>query len=375
MDFPYKRTNGLFDQYPIHTIFEELKNYKYTINTDSYDILFKTPDGNFKQQFPIIVTEEIKEGLKNNYNIDYNVGDKIFIRFISTRDQYHMDVLIDYFSEEVRVKCKRIDQEQSVYDWYFDNMDKLKETMLQYDREITPYNLREEIFYHYKECNHFKATVVCNLIKMLNIQKDSLMLDFSAGWGDRLLGAIASDIRYIGFDPNTNLKKSHDEIIQTFGDPNRHKIIYEPSELYDMSQIEDVDLVFTSPPFFDLELYTGDNQSVDTNPTYEEWLVYFLFKVIRNTWQTLKMGGYYCLYINDAKEHSIINPMICYMLYRLINIEVCGVLSIFNNDKYMNLPIFIFKKVDNTLSNNRRKLYGETLLKSYPLIYKLMSDI
>ena len=60
------------------------------------------------------------------------------------------------------------------------------------------------------------------------------ILDFGAGWGDRLVGAIAADVEeYCAFDPNLALKEGHDKIIETFvpkENKNRYHIHYEPYE-------------------------------------------------------------------------------------------------------------------------------------------------
>src|SRR5258708_2608605 len=117
------------------------------------------------------------------------------------------------------------------------------------------------------------------------------MLDFSAGWGDRLVGAIASDVDlYCGVDPNTGLQKGHSEIIHTFAadKAERFKIIYAPFQTATLPDGVTFDLVFTSPPYFDFEIYTDrDGQSVKDFPHLHEWIVKFLLESIRKSWMRL----------------------------------------------------------------------------------------
>src|SRR4051812_29978888 len=126
----------------------------------------------------------------------------------------------------------------------------------------------------------FKSSLVCAVIRKLGGRK---YLDISAGWGDRLVGAIACDLDlYVGVDPNQNLKSGHDAIIRTLADDGsgtlnpKYQIVYQP---FQSATIPDTqfDLVFTSPPYFDFEIYTKETpgQSIDDFPNFDKWLVSF----------------------------------------------------------------------------------------------------
>jgi len=102
------------------------------------------------------------------------------------------------------------------------------------------------------------------------------MLDISAGWGDRMVAAIATDLEcYHGFDPNTALQPGHDQLREAFvepGDRNRFQVTYSGFEGATLAP-GTYDLVLTSPPFFNFEIYTSlPGQSVDTYPTLDAWL-------------------------------------------------------------------------------------------------------
>jgi 16S rRNA G966 N2-methylase RsmD len=107
--------------------------------------------------------------------------------------------------------------------------------------------------------------------------KATRMLDISAGWGDRLSAAIATNLaKYQAFDPNTSLKEGHDRIINAFVPVEQRRCFNITYTGFEHAQLkaDEFDLVFTSPPFFDFEIYTAlPGQSVDTYKSLDAWLV------------------------------------------------------------------------------------------------------
>ena len=62
--------------------------------------------------------------------------------------------------------------------------------------------------------SQFKPTLVVCVVRRLGARR---MLDFSAGWGDRLVGAIAAGLdKYVATDPNVGLRAGHDAIKEAF---------------------------------------------------------------------------------------------------------------------------------------------------------------
>ena len=113
------------------------------------------------------------------------------------------------------------------------------------------------------------------------------ILDFSAGWGGRLVGAmVLPDTKYIGIDTNRDLKRGYDKMIAEIGAKDRVKMIYSDSAKVDYSKLN-YDTVFTSPPYFTLEKYE-DMPSYETREDFNED---FYFPVLRKVWSGLKSGG------------------------------------------------------------------------------------
>jgi hypothetical protein len=118
------------------------------------------------------------------------------------------------------------------------------------------------------------------------------VLDFTMGWGGRLVGACSQNINYIGIDNNMNLKKPYQDMVEflkTYSTSNI-QLFFEDCLNIDYSTL-DYDMVLTSPPYYNTEIY-GDNTPYKTK---EEWNQLFYIPIIKMTYESLKIGGYYCL--------------------------------------------------------------------------------
>lgn len=124
--------------------------------------------------------------------------------------------------------------------------------------------------------------------------KPKSILDFTMGWGGRLVGACVLNVpNYIGIDSNTNLKKPYDDMkkyLSNFSNTNIN-LFFQDCLTIDYSKL-DYDLVLTSPPYYNIELYTGTLKK-----TKKEWEDDFYKPIIVKTWKHLKWGGKYCINI------------------------------------------------------------------------------
>ena len=89
------------------------------------------------------------------------------------------------------------------------------------------------------------------------------VLDPTAGWGGRLLGAWAQGIDYIGIDTNVSLQESYEEMIQfllkeykygLLDLPTKMEMIWDSCLNVDFASLE-YDFVLTSPPYINMEIY------------------------------------------------------------------------------------------------------------------------
>jgi len=170
-------------------------------------------------------------------------------------------------------------------------------------------------FLYEKYTNHIKQNEPLNIY------------DPSSGWGGRILGAMSShrNIHYIGTDPNTDnfiddLGITRYEYVADFfnnkvletnpfwsEEKNTYHVFQEGSEHInnhpDFKQYEGkLDLVFTSPPYFDREQYSKDEtQSFKAYPEYEDWRDNFLRPTLTTSFKYLKNDRYILWNIADIK--------------------------------------------------------------------------
>ena len=127
--------------------------------------------------------------------------------------------------------------------------------------------------------------------------------DYSAGYGGRLLGISSSNMRYnyVGVDPNTEtveyLNYLNDCIYEATG--NRGTILKNVSEVV---VPEDVDLAFSSPPYFNLEKYSDEpTQCMNQFTTLDEWFEGYVAPTMKNIHKGLNPDGVFATNIADYK--------------------------------------------------------------------------
>jgi len=127
--------------------------------------------------------------------------------------------------------------------------------------------------------------------------KPTSVLDFTMGWGGRLVGACALDIEhYIGIDNNMNLKKPYEKMVKLLEPISKTKIqlLFEDALKIDYSKLK-YDMVLTSPPYYNTEIY-GNSAIIEKN----KWNTEFYAPLFFETYKYLQSGGHYCL--NISKE-------------------------------------------------------------------------
>ncbi len=152
---------------------------------------------------------------------------------------------------------------------------------------LDPVDLYELHRNYYGSINTFKPCSVKYLIDKYSATK---VLDWTAGWGGRLLGSRASNCDYIGIDTNIDLKDGYDKMINKFGG----YMIWESCLDVDFSTI-DYDFVLTSPPYINLEMY--ENMTLFDNK--ETYYKKFLIPMIKKSLKHIQNNGYVCINISD----------------------------------------------------------------------------
>jgi len=151
-----------------------------------------------------------------------------------------------------------------------------------------------DVFRLYKgSINAFKPLIARDLYLKYSPET---VLDFSAGWGGRCLGAMSADINYIGFDTNKNLRSAYASMIKAYPHDCDVQIHFQDSSKVDYSKYT-YDMVFTSPPYFQKTKPTEKYEGMPHYATREEFNEKFFFPVVENTYKHLQRGGHYALNI------------------------------------------------------------------------------
>nr|DAL66234.1 MAG TPA_asm: Putative modification methylase [Caudoviricetes sp.] len=133
-------------------------------------------------------------------------------------------------------------------------------------------------------------------------KKGGIVLDPCHGWGGRFVGAMLSNVGgYIGVDPSNvahnGLEKAK-KLLLEYSDMKIAEFYKMPFEETKFDN-DSFDFAITSPPYFDVEKYEGENTSSVKFPSYEKWVNGFYTPLIRKTYNYLKKGCYFVLQVGS----------------------------------------------------------------------------
>ena len=139
--------------------------------------------------------------------------------------------------------------------------------------------------------------------------KPTTVLDFTMGWGGRLVGAhILKVPKYIGIDSNMNLVEPYAKMRKFLQKESNNEtaieLHFKDALSIDYSTMT-YDMVFTSPPFYNKELY-GDKM---VKMTTQEWDNNFYIPLFKKTMANLAPGGHYCLLIPVQLYENVCIPL------------------------------------------------------------------
>ena len=183
--------------------------------------------------------------------------------------------------------------------------------------------------------------------------------DGSCGWGNRLCGSLKADVNYFGTDPNKELYEKLLKMYSKFKKITNTKATAEikcqGSEIYIPEYENKMDVAFTCPPYFFLEVYTDEQKNI-LDMSYEHWLKSFMYKTIDNTIKYLKDGGIYAITVKNFGNYKIYDDVKAYL------------------DKNKNLEFveLMEEKMSQTLKNKNTKITKANI--EYIQIYRKKSD-
>ena len=167
----------------------------------------------------------------------------------------------------------------------------------------TPDKARYAVFRLYYGAIHGFKSLIAKWM-YCTYQPRTAVLDFSAGWGGRCLGAMALGIPYIGIDTNTDLRPAYERMVKELDSDSKVTMRFQDAAATDFSKFK-YDMVFTSPPYFKtvrpIEGYAHMPHYADR----ADFNARFLFPVVRSTYAHLSRGGTYALNIPDDMYDEI----------------------------------------------------------------------
>ena len=223
---------------------------------------------------------------------------------LSTLTAFH-----PYFDHVNRKGCK------SPVDVFHDD-DLFKSAILgqiRYGSKFTPYGIRSALTERSgsSQISAFRPSVALSLIKHFGATR---VLDPCAGWGGRMVGAIALGVDYVGIDPSTHAISGNRTFLETLSRDYKSlpgvTLIQECAEdaIPGNTPLGTFDLVLTSPPYFDLEHYAVEStQSYLRYPSKEVWYDQFMRRMLDGCRMCLEDGGRIALNIYDQMVDDTIH--------------------------------------------------------------------
>ena len=214
--------------------------------------------------------------------------------------------IVDYFTFVQRLETKG-KYNASFFD-FLQNIEEFKkkkfiQTMLTYYANVKNKNKTKNEYIVLKEVYNICISAI-NIMRPLNCMEiytkynAKRVLNFCAGWGGSTIAAAALNLEtFYGVEINTDLKDSYEKMTAflTTKSATKFEIIIENALEVDYS-VMNYDMVFSSPPYYELEKYPH-NLKFSSKREIDDKFYKPLFIA---TYNSLQPGGHYI--INICKE-------------------------------------------------------------------------
>ena len=242
------------------------------------------------------------------------------------------NLALDYYMESERLKTKN-EQGKSQYTMWnnlntrkrlYEDTYSLKKGVLAHEGVYKPSEKTKEQIFGRLIDRHIRGGLQMS-VNAVNQFKPSVakwcyhrfkatsVMDFSAGWGGRMLGAMSLDIPYVGVDTNTSIRPQYEKILKAYEPYTKSttSIYFQKGEDFNFSQF-DYDCVLTSPPYIaDGVSRSGKTKQIEDYegmPDYDTDGFYntFLRPTIFRAYMGMKNGGVFLLNTNQKNYEGLI---------------------------------------------------------------------
>lgn len=212
-------------------------------------------------------------------------------------------IVTDLFTEDARIRAHLHGQLSPLAYWNLNHASlakKAKEMFPEYP--LDNYGLRFALSQSAKEATNFSPVLSRKIYDTFLPPEGGRVLDPFSGWGDRSIGALASPrvLSYDGVDCNTALVPGYTRLTQTLDQNHKIQFHITPWQCF-VAPRREYDLIFTSPPYFDFEIYSSEStQSCAGQATYDAWWQNFMQPAVRKMRALIKPEGHIALHIGHT---------------------------------------------------------------------------
>jgi len=184
-------------------------------------------------------------------------------------------------------------------------LEKVLTRLVESGKGLEPKHLLQALKYEKKTVGNFPPAVAKTFCDLF-FQEPGHVLDFSAGFGGRMVGCWASEkvLSYTGLDPSEKTLMGNQTLRQTL-----QKKVDKPiflhligAENWSPPQGLEYDLCFTSPPYFNYERYAEDKSQVcvfcQSIEDYERWIA----KVFEMLQRVMKPGAIIGIQVGNPRR-------------------------------------------------------------------------
>jgi len=156
----------------------------------------------------------------------------------------------------------------------------------------------------------YRPIMAKNIVSYLNAQS---VLDVCVGWGGRMLGSVSvgSNVHYTGIEPCMATYEGLCQIRDTLSLDNI-ELINKPAELAleQMPKDRKFDMALTSPPYYNLEIYSDEHDQSLQYGSYEQWIHKFLEPVIAGVLGRVKCSCWSIKNFKTNKKYALLEDVI-----------------------------------------------------------------
>lgn len=294
------------------------------------------------EEFDLILPILAKELSQVNYHYNYTESElkkdwenlckfETNLNYINSTSRIGMRLCEHFFPNFFDIKNKN----GVSFDSLWNDIEFLKK-VLRWNRKShsTPYlsELRRGIYF----CGGMvKSTMYRPQLSKIITKDSKVILDPCAGWGGRMLGVVANNSSYYGFEPNKKTYENLLMLVDFLGIANKVTLYCDDARNMNNYDIPIVDCVLTSPPYYDIEVYCDEEtQSIHKVATYNQWAQEFLHPIIKMSINKLDSNGISCWNVAKIKSGDMWNDV--NKIHELYNFKYLGEYKVISSKRQTN---------------------------------------